>query len=210
MTHYKGIYRLRTPIDERTKTFPREYTGQFAENDVYVDCYKGGQVFHIGGKILEFYCPSLQRGHNIVKAIKHAFQEENIIFNIVETDSELMFRFNATDIERLESYLQPKTNGADRSPFSTKNLPKSKYIIPDKDLVEYKQITSNIPQNQLILIGKYTTLFLQALTTKKNPWDNIKADMALKGLRGKEYIHLIGKWNEYIKYLQANLQKGNL
>lgn len=140
-----------------------------------------------------------------MKAIKHAFQEENIIFNIVETDSEVLFHFNATDIEKLEPYLQPKTNGADRSPFSTKNLPKSKYSIPDVDLLLYKELTSNIPQNQLILIGKHTTLFLQSLTTKKNTWENIKADMALKGLKGKEYIHSIGKWNDYIKHLQANL-----
>lgn len=25
--------------------------------------------------------------------------------------------------------------------------------------------------------------------------------MILKGLKGKEYIHSIGKWNEYIDYL---------
>ena len=37
----------------------------------------------------------------------------------------------------------------------------------------------------------------------------IKADMALKGLKGKEYIHSIGKWNDYIKYLEENLENEN-
>lgn len=29
--------------------------------------------------------------------------------------------------------------------------------------------------------------------------------MVLKGLKGKNYIHSIGKWDEYIKYLSENL-----
>ena len=108
-------------------------------------------------------------------------------------------------MEQLEPYLKPKTNGADRSPFSTKNLPRTKYIIPDADLLPYKELISNLPQNQLILLGKYTTSFLQSLATKKNPWENIKADMALKGLKGKEYIHSINKWDEYIRHLRKEL-----
>ena len=43
---------MRTPIDEKTKTFPREYNGKFAENDIYIDCQHISQMplqymFHI-------------------------------------------------------------------------------------------------------------------------------------------------------------------
>ena len=48
--------------------------------------------------------------------------------------------------------------------------------------------------------------FLKSLANKKNKWENIKADMALKGLNGKNYIHSIGKWGEYIKYLNKSLK----
>ena len=41
--------------------------------------------------------------------------------------------------------------------------------------------------------------------SSKNTLENIKADMKLKGLKGKEYIHSIGKWNEYIDYLKKNM-----
>jgi hypothetical protein len=201
---YKGQYRLRTEIDRKTNTFPREYTGQFADNDVYIDCHNKGQIFHYGNKILQFYTPSLKRGRNIIKAINEELGER-IITNIEESDSEVLFRFNSKYMEQLEPYLKPKTNGADRSPFSTKNLPKTKYIIPDEDLVMYKQIVENIPKNRLIGIVHTTNSFIQSLTTKKNPLDKIKADMALKGLKGKEYIHSICKWDEYIKYLEKNL-----
>lgn len=35
--------------------------------------------------------------------------------------------------------------------------------------------------------------------------ENIKADMKLKGLKGKEYIHSIGQWGNYINYLRKEL-----
>lgn len=202
---YKGTYRLRTPIDEKLKVFPREYNGQFAENDVYIDCQKG-KIFHYGKAILQFYTDSLGRGRNIIKAINNDLGE-GIIHNIEQTDEEVLFRFHSKYIEQLEPYLKPKTSGADRSPFSTKNLPKIKYNIPDEDLVVYKEIVSKLPQNQLITLVHTTNSFLKLLATKKNSWENIKADMALKGLKGKEYIYSIHKWDEYIKYLEKELCK---
>ena len=39
-----------------------------------------------------------------------------------------------------------------------------------------------------------------------NPIENIKADIKLKGLKGKEYIHSIGKWTEYISYLKEVIE----
>lgn len=248
MTKYKGIYRLRTEIDKKTNTFPREYNGEFATNDVYIDCHKNIRIHHYGKSILEAYIPSLQTGRAILKFIYRDLINKNntntkfsnydvtrkgetvsvtketieildeelyikeinnstLIFHIEETDEEVLFRFHSKNMDKLEKYLKPKTNGADRSPFSTKNLPKSKYIIPDEDLVGYKKVIEKIPKNQLITIVHRTNNFLQSLVTKKNTWENIKSDMALKGLKGKEYIHSIGKWEEYIECLRKEFEK---
>ena len=140
------------------------------------------------------------------KLFNKELNSNNIIWNVVETDSEVLFRFNAKYITDLEPYIKPKTNGADRSPFSTKNLPKTKYIIPDEGLVDYKKIVSKLPQNQLIALVHTTNNFLKSLATKKNTYEDIKADMTLKCLKGKEYIHSIGKWNDYINYLRKELK----
>lgn len=244
---YRGKYRLRTPIDKSTNTFPREYNGQFAENDVYVDCQNGVQVSHYGHGVLEAYIPSLQSGRTMIKFIyrdlinknntetkintyevtkkgeiisvtketisiidkelyKQDINKSDLFINITESDEEVIFKFHSKYMEQLEPYLKPKTNGADRSPFSSKNLPKSKYEIPDEDLVTYKEIIENIPKNQLIALVHTTNNFLKSLVTRKNTWENIKADMSLKGLKGKDYIHCIGKWDDYIKYLKRNLE----
>lgn len=203
---YKGQYRLRTEIDQKTKNFPREYTGQFAENDVYIDCQKG-KIFHYGKGILQFYTDSLGRGRNVIKAINNDLGE-GIITNIEESDSEVLFRFNSKYMEQLAPYFKPKTSGANISPFSSKNLPKNKaYKIPDEELSAYKSIVGNIPKERILSVTHTTNNFLKSLVTKKNTWDNIKADMALKGLKGKEYIHSIGKWKEYVKYLAQSLKQ---
>ena len=205
MTHYKGVYRLRTEYDKRTKTFPREYTGQFAERDVYIDCRNNIRIYHYGNRILEAYRPSIGRGRNIIKSIQNEIGMD-IIYHIEETDSEILFRFNSKYMKDLEKYLKPKTNGSSISPFSNKNLPRNKeYKIPDEQFAMYKNIVDKIPSERALSINHSTRNFINSLVTKKNPIENIKADMALKGLKGKEYIHSINKWDEYITYLKQNL-----
>lgn len=207
MQHYKGVYRLRVPYDKRLNAFPRKLDGTYEDIDIFIDCLNKIQIFHYGHGILEAYIPSLGRGRNIIKAIEEEFHGD-IIFNIKETSEEVLFQFKAQDMGKLEKYLKPKTSGANISPFSSKNLPRNKtYKIPDEDLVVYKELVSKLPQNQLLLLGKYATSFLQSLATKKNTWENIKADMTLKGLKSREYIHSIGKWEEYVEYLERNLNE---
>ena len=201
---YKGVYRLRTPIDEQKLTFPREYNGSFAENDIYIDCLNNVKIFHYGKQILQAYIPSIGRGHNIVKEIKSVFYD-GIITHIEETDSKVLFRFNAKHMEDFEPILKPRTSGASRSPFSSKNLPKIKYDIPKDDIQKYKDMTSHISKEDMLKISHATKGFLASLCNKKYTDEMLKADMALKCLGNKEYIHSIGKWSDYITYLEKNL-----
>lgn len=101
--------------------------------------------------------------------------------------------------------MKPKTSGASISPFSTRNLPKSDYKIPDGALEEYKQIVSKIPRERILNITHSTNAFIKSLATKKETYEDIKTDMVKKGLKAKEYIHSIGQWDRYIKYLKENL-----
>lgn len=145
------------------------------------------------------------RGHNIVRAIKEEFEQE-VIYNIEENDTEVLFRFKAKDMDILEKYLKPKTGGSNISPFSSKNLPKNRsYKISDEEMVSYKSIIRNIGKKQIIKLSYMTNNYLKSLVTKRNTWEDIKADMALKGLTGKNYIHSINKWDEYIDFLRKEL-----
>lgn len=110
-------------------------------------------------------------------------------------------------MDRMEKYLKPKTGGSNISPFSSKNLPKNKgYIIPDEELAYYKDIVQKIGQNRIIELTHMTRSFLKSLVTKANTWDDIKRDMAIKKLSGKNYIHSIGLWKDYIDYLKKGVE----
>ena len=203
---FKGTYRIKCPIDIKTHQFPRKLNGTYEDIDLYIDCYYGTQITYLGRSILQAYIPSITRGHNVINKIISQFGE-NIISNIHETDKEIIFNFNYNDSNKVIPLLNPKTNGSGISPYSSKNLPKNKdYKIPDEELQSYKEIVNKIPQKRILELTYMTNSYLKSLATKKNTWENIKADMIFKGLKGKEYIHSIGKWNGYILYLNKNLQ----
>ena len=167
---FKGIYRIKAPIEAKTNDFPRKINGQYEDIDLYIDCQFGNKVFYQGNSTLLAYIQSIGRGRNIVQKIKET--NPSIIYNIEETDEEILFEF--------------------------------KYV-NDEALNKYKEIIQNIPQNKLLSINVIQNSFIKSLASKKHPLSEIKADMRLKGLRGREYIHSIGKWDTYIKYLKENL-----
>lgn len=202
--HYKGKYRLLAQYDIKTNQFPRKLNGSFEDIDMYIACQKNIKIFYYGKSLLEVYISSKQRGRNIIKNIQDELGND-IIFDIEETDSEVLFKFHSKNMDKLEKYLRPKTSGANISPFSTRNLPKNKtYKIPCEELEAYKEIIKNIPQSRILELTHRTNNFIKNLVTKKVSWENIKSDMALKGLKGKEYIHSIGEWDKYIDYLKHN------
>lgn len=204
-------------IDQNTNDFPRDETGKIEENDVYIQCSKNCKVYHYGKSVLVAYIPSLGRGHNILLSIAkdklgiedridyeelyRKLEKENTVFDIVENDSEIEFKFNAKNIEYIMQYLNPKKSGCNISPFSTRNLPKSDYKIPDEDLVAYNKIMAEKYSERLLDIRNITNNFLKSISNKRCNEEKIKADMKLKCMKPKQYIHFIGKWDEYLKVL---------
>ena len=162
-------------------------------------------IFYVCRNTLQAYIPSLGRGHNIIKYINENIGQD-IIYDIEETDSEVLFKFNTKYDNQIIPLLKPRTSGASISPFSSRNLPKTSYKIPDEEFVAYKNIVSKIPKERILDITHMTNNYLKSLATKKNKWEDIKADMIAKGLKGKEYIHSIGKWNDYIDYLRKEIE----
>lgn len=202
---FKGQYRIRAPINQLTNDFNRKLNGTLEDIDCYIDCQFGNKVFYYGHNILQAYIPSLGRGHNILKNLEET--DKSLVFDIEETDSEILFKFKYVNSDKIIPLLKPKTSGSQTSPFSPKNLPKSDFKIPDDKLEAYKQIASKIPPEKLLILSRITHSYLQTLITKKNTWENIKSDMRLKCVKGKEYICMIGKWEEYLRYLENEIKK---
>lgn len=223
---YKGIYRLKAHVDQSTNDFPRDMNGNIDSDDVYIKCINNCQIYSYGRGVLVSYIPSVGRGHNILKALGerlcgfdissikidyqplyNALLKEGTIKHIMENDEEIEFRFHAKNIELIAEYLKPCTSGASISPFSTKNLPKSNYIIPDEDLELYKEITSDISKENMAIIAQITRRFISEKLAKSKEFKSkdMRYEMRKSMLKGKEFIHYSGAWNKYIEYVKENL-----
>lgn len=224
---YKGKYRIMSHIDKNTNDYPRDLNGNIEQNDAYIKCEKGNQIYHYGRSTLVAYIPSIGRGHNILFAIAkdlcglenridyeklyELLEREGTIKDILENDKEIEFKFNAKDIEFIAKFLKPQVSGSNISPYSTRNLPKKKYTIPNDDLLEYKKITESISKDNILLISQITKRFFSDYLIKKSLYKrkDFNKDMKLKMLKGKEYIHSEGLWSEYLKYLQKEINNIN-
>lgn len=227
---YKGQYRLKPNLDIYTNDFPRADDGSIdpSYDDIYIKCANDSQIYHYGHSTLVAYIPSLGRGHNILISIAKELklisedtksrdygilysllEKDNTVFDIMENDLEIEFKFHAKDIELIAKYLKPQTSGADISPFSTRNLPKSSYTIPNEEIEEYKKITNSVSKYDKLLISHITNEFLNNILAKDKLYKTLnismKSDMRKKMLKGKEYIHSMGYWDKYLQYLKVNI-----
>ena len=227
---FLGRYRLKADIDLSTNDFPREAdTDRLEQNDIYIACQKGNKVYHFGRSVLVCYVPSIGRGRNILKKIREnqgmildnyfegsekqrlfnydKFYNDllayDIVFDIEETDEEVLWKFKYKNESLIIPYMQPLISGASISPFSTKNLPIKKYVIPEEDLLEYKEITSK-SNKDILFIAQITRSFISDyIPSNYRKYKNINMNklMKKKCLKGKEFIHNLGLWSDFIKYI---------
>lgn len=208
VNHYKSIYRIMPVIDKSTNDFARDCTGKIDKDNVYIACYYDIKIWHYGGSKLIAYIPSLQRGHNIIKSLKKAGVN---VFDCDDSDEEVIFKFDASDIETVTSFIKPKTSGAGISPFSSKNLPKANVDIPENEMAKYKSLISKL-DNPLAIRG-FNTSFLNNVLAKKlrpkgkrKPFDYKSDQKAMKLSHDvKGYIYAKGMFDDYLDYLEKEI-----
>jgi hypothetical protein len=130
-----------------------------------------------------------------------------MIFDICDTDEEVLFKFSWDKMKDFEKYFKPKTSAASRSPFSSKNLPKSDYEIPEEDQLKYKDIVAKLPKEDILKVGHMTSDYIKSLANRKNKLEDIKDDMKKNCMKNNQYIHFTGRWSDYLKYLDKEIEK---
>lgn len=222
---YKNIFRVKADFDLSTNDFPRDENGNIDSSfdDFYIPCASNGKIRHYGQNVLFYYCPSIGRFRNILKQIYtdkiesiDKFQttifdydlmykellDEQILTYICEYESEGEFRFKTDLMDYIASLVKPNTSGSSISPLSTKNLPNKKYNIPTEELNKYKDIIKVLEKNEMILLTRLIKQFDNTIQAKKGKTYDINAERKLSCLSGKEYIHSIGLFDAYLKFLQ--------
>lgn len=207
-----------------TNDFPRTDKGMLDPtfDDLYVKCQYGNQIYYYGkGKhrgeyTLVGYVPSIIRGHNIIKALQEI--DENILLDIEETDAEVLFKFDVKHLDTVADLLKAfrsrvRDDGTYKyiSPYSTKNLPKTAYKIPDEELSIYNKLTANLKREDMYKIAHIAKSFMtKKICSRKFTFQDLKAEQKKMGLKGKNYIHAKGLWDEYCRYTENELRKENL
>lgn len=216
-TKFKGTYRILPDICLDSNDFARNEDDSIDEDMVYISCQNGNKIWYWGLNdsrrgMLGAYIPSLGRGRNIKKAMK---KDKIEFFDYDESDEEVMFKFLASDVEAVAELMKAKTSGANISPFSTRNLPKSDVTIPTEKIEEYKTVTASVGKSDMLLIKNLNERFLADILEKslkkqtKNNKFSCREDMKkLKMSRQfKEYVYHRGAWGNYISYLDEEIKK---
>ena len=230
-------------LDESKNDFPRDHVGGIDEDfaDFYIKCNGKIEIRHGLGRVMEVYIPSRNKGVNILKRMysdisggkeyekinKDGKYYDILVSKLIDTDyiddievldDEVLIDFNVSQMDFITKFIKPITSGANISPFSKKNLKKTKYTIPEKDVKKYKSLESLMPHRKMkskngkehdmidglfvrAMNKDFNKIILKEKGTKRKPF-NIKEDKRLKGLDGKEYIHCIGYWDKYVDFVK--------
>lgn len=199
-----GKYRILVPIDRRTNDFPRNRRGEPDTDDFYIPCRKygkeSGQIYHYGQNLLGVLVKGLIRYRRLLKLC----EENNIVIsNLREGDDECSFTFSAKDFDFIAEFMGAVTQGKNIRPFSIKNLPKSMYEIPPENIKEYREILDSLENNDKLIVSQLTDEFIRKTFGKKSAVDIRLHKMSRQK---REYIHMMGKWDNYIKFLKERLE----
>lgn len=133
--------------------------------------------------------------------------ESDLIFDIEETDEEILFKVKDKNFEKIAEIISPLLSGASISPFSPKNLPKVKLNMTPTQIQKYKEIIDKIPKEDKLVIGKLNNQFLSTILCKKLrlKLDVLKQDMKKEQMKTKDYIYFKGYEDDYLKFLEINI-----
>lgn len=135
-----------------------------------------------------------------------------LLFDIRDTDAEVIFKIKDKNLDKIIKYLKPQTSGAKISPISPKNLAIGKgnnvYQYSNAQIEAYKKITDSLGKGDILFISKINNKFLDKVIRKKTKQtlQDIKADMKLKQLKVKDYIYSEGYEKEYLEFLEKEIK----
>ena len=212
-SHYKGKYRVRAHYDKSTNDFVRDFEGNLDDSfgDFYLLGKSGIEIKHGVGSELACYVPKIGVGYNVLREYCKATTGKKIqdVDKVVEElkasgyindcdilSKEIFFMFDAKHLDTLAPIIELRTSGASMSPFNTRNLPQAPYDIPEKDNKKYKKAIEGM---SIFGIKEIQERFLI-----ETFGEDVKSKMRLEMLKGKQYIHKHGHWDEYCKYIKDN------
>lgn len=161
---------------------------------------------------------------NDIDYVAEKLVEMQILLEIDVLDVEVYFTFKTSQIDYIAKLVGARTSGASISPLSVKNLPKNHYEIPEGDSKQYSELIKLLPKRTMerqgkdgktlkveipdgVIVNNIMKGFEAVIKKNKGKGYDLNAEQRKVGLKGREFIHSIGMWNEFIKYVTKETEK---
>ena len=108
------------------------------------------------------------------------------------------------ELKKSDDYLRDAEDEVDRLQEQVDDLNEE---IPKDELREYEDIIAPLKEDgKLLALSKLTQNYIKLLSKKRlYRGVDMKTYMRKKMLKGKEFIHSEGHWNDYLKYLRKEI-----
>lgn len=216
---YVGKYQVLTELTTDTNDFIRNDDGSISDDydELYIPCAFDGKIKHTyRDGVLAYFIDKPRT----LKRLMTELSASGIEYE--EDDSEEFFYFNDADMKVVAKIVGAKTKGKKIKPFDEKNIPNkidkkvksskpikivSEYEIPSKDNMEFYSILAPIKdRSQKIQLTKKCVKDFDAVIKSTKGFDPAK-EREKVGIKPKEYIHSIGMWREYLKFIRKAVEE---
>lgn len=202
-------------------------------DDFYIACRDGIKIIHNEGNVLFALIPSVKKGTAIAKQLCYktiASGDEDLdgigiegltqmlldneVLVKVEMLNEVLLYFKDKLTDTMCDVCGAKTAGKDIFPLSPKNLPKQEYEIPMADaeaytsaIVDYMSrhdIDSKDNMGLANAVRKINSNFDEKIIKFKGKKFDILVEQRKSRLTKRQFIHYLGLWEEYLKFITEN------
>lgn len=213
---YVGKYRVLTELTTDTQDFVRDYDGEIHSDydELYIPCNYDGKIKHTySDSILAYFTDRSSTYKRVIKELTNS----NIKFNTDEIGVEFIIYFSDSDMPKVAKIVGAKTSGKKIHPFDDVNIPDRVvpkntkvapsatigYSIPARDKGLYYAAMSSIKDRKIKNEFKKNVTEKFIKTLNDSDFTRKCENMQMKPI---EYIHYIGKWDNYISYIKENIK----
>ncbi len=203
---YVGTYSVLAEYDRSTNDWVRDEYGNLDESfeDYYIPLENNkGRILYYYDNILILYIvgdsdlyrklKGVQKKNPVKKAKEYGIHDS-------KGDGEGFIHINAKDLPKYLPFITPSVKNKSRDPFDIKNLP-VQYKIPKKDLNKSEEIISKINSQGGFKMADLSRKFIKTVC-------NVElSEFRKSGLTFCNFIHKSGKWDEFLIFLQKNMNK---
>ncbi|MBQ6632250.1 MAG: hypothetical protein IJH55_09185, partial [Romboutsia sp.] len=201
-------YRVLAHYDVDTQDFPRNEVGEIDAtfDDLYIPCRKG-VITHTYDDFDQLVLCVYDKRPSVTKSIYEEIIKKypDIDVQLVLSGNDGYIYFYDKDINKIASIVKPKTSGAKIKWSDNRNLPKIEYIIPEEDNKKLSNAIKKLSRTQKMqLMKSCNSEFLDKISTAKF---DAKVECKKSRLSPKEYIHSLGIWDKYIRFIKKKIKE---